>query len=89
MYEDVHTDLSEPLELYLQLPGYDDKVFLKLCFLANGQTESVIQKDMNTLTQAEGLQNEAACRKAMLDEVRRWHSLKSSSVFPRGCQTSG
>lgn len=83
MYHEVDTDLSDPLELYWQLPTSDENEYLMLRFLANGQTEAVIQKEMNVLSSQEALQHEAECRKAMLDELRRWHSLKSFRRSPR------
>ena len=52
-------------------------------FLGEGKKEIVVEREMNVLTLAEAQAHEAECVQAMLDELKRWHSLGSFKRFPR------
>jgi hypothetical protein len=43
----------------------------------------LIEKELNILTLAEARANSEVCRKAMIDELRRWDAMKSWERMPR------
>ena len=81
---------QEPLELlivhpmtrWLEKPLEDPDAYVVVRCYASGQRETLIERNLNVLTAEECRQNAPACKRAMIDELRRWQGLEAFERCP-------
>ena len=81
--EPLEFAVTFPLTRWLDPPITDPSMHLVVRCFASGQREQLIEKTLNVLTAEEARQHEAECKKAMIDELRRWQSLGAFERCPR------
>ena len=58
-----------------QLPALSHNEHYVVQFFPSGAKKTVVEREQNIRTREDALQHEAACNKAMLDELQRWLNL--------------
>jgi len=71
-----------------QLPPLSDGEHYVVQFYPSGAKKTVVEREHNILTREEALQHEAACNKAMLDEMQRWANLGAFERMPKKCASN-
>jgi hypothetical protein len=59
-----------------------------LRFMTSGETQVLIEREMNVLTLQEAKANQSSCKQAMTDELKRWHGLKAFERQERRAATN-